>query len=148
MLVHECRSALGDSAKIPILTSGGKKRSPARGFACRGATFSLFCQLPARGACHERAARALFRPYDRPTLGAFRRAHSMRWLAVLILFAGGFCASATAQVAGCTNDSNCVGGALTLNGNNQYVDVPRSPSFDNVDSLEALTVELWLYLSP
>lgn len=57
-------------------------------------------------------------------------------------------APASAQITGCNNDSDCVGGSLVLDGISMYVDVPMAPSFINVDSAGALTVEMWIYLIP
>lgn len=58
------------------------------------------------------------------------------------------CSPAHAQSAGCSNDSDCIGSALVLSGANQYVDVPLTPSFNEPDSLGAITVEMWLNVTP
>lgn len=55
---------------------------------------------------------------------------------------------ATAQTLGCDSTDACIGNALTLNGANQYVDIPNNPVFYSIDSLGALTVEMWMNVVP
>ncbi len=56
-----------------------------------------------------------------------------------------FCTAALqAQPYGCDSTDVCTGNALTLNGVNQYVDIPNNAVFASIDSLGALTVEMWM----